>query len=202
MGMAMASGSQTVSLPHRPYSITAGFLSYLVPGLGQIYQGRKGKGILFLVCLLTMFLTGTAMGGWRNVYLPDPEAYPQTIVRLPFAGALELKGPVKALFMRVQYLGQFWIGVAAWPALWQYNELYVPSENANPFLHNLQRFPADENKLNQELTDSDKTPDVAWVLTVIAGVLNILVVYDAYAGPAFLLPIRTAGMALQKEAVA
>jgi hypothetical protein len=33
------------------------------------------------------------------------------------------------------------------------------------------------------LVNSDKTPDLGWVYTVIAGMLNILVIYDAYAGP-------------------
>jgi len=184
----MASDTNAVVPPIRQYSLTAGFLSYLVPGLGQIYQGRTGKGILFLVCLLGMFVAGNAMGNWQNVYLPDPGAFPQTIVK-----GWEFKGPVKAVFYRLHFLGQFWIGIAAWPALWQYNELPMPSEQANPFLHNLQRFPADEMKLNEELTNRDKTPDVAWVYTVIAGVLNILVIYDAYAGPAYLSPERAPG---------
>ena len=115
-----------------------------------------------------------------------------------------LRFPVARVSSRItwQFLGQFWIGVAAWPALWQYNELPVPTEQANPFLHNLQRFPNDETKLNEELTNSDKTPDVAWVYTVIAGVLNILVIYDAYAGPAYLLPERRPGEKPQEEAAA
>ena len=33
--------------------------------------------------------------------------------------------------------------------------------------------------------DSDKRWDLGWVYTVIAGVLNVLVIYDALAGPAF-----------------
>ena len=56
--------------PPRPPDLLAGFLSYLVPGLGQITQGRIGKGVLFLVCLLGMFHLGEAMGNWQNVYLP------------------------------------------------------------------------------------------------------------------------------------
>src|SRR5262249_37630957 len=85
---------------------------------------------------------------------------------------------------RLHYTGQFWIGIAAWPALWQYNHLPWPSEETSPFLHNFQRPPTDqeEDELNRE---KGKLPDVAWVYTVIAGVLNILVIYDAVAGPAF-----------------
>jgi hypothetical protein len=39
--------------------------------------------------------------------------------------------------------------------------------------------------LNAFLVNSDKTPDLGWVYTVVAGMLNILVMYDAYAGPIF-----------------
>ena len=48
---------------------TAALLSYLVPGLGQIYQGRVGKGILFFVCVYTLFFYGMYLGSWQNVYL-------------------------------------------------------------------------------------------------------------------------------------
>ena len=39
--------------------------------------------------------------------------------------------------------------------------------------------------MNQLQRDGDKTWDLGWVYTVIAGVLNVLVIYDALAGPAF-----------------
>ena len=58
----------------RPYSASAGVLSYLVPGLGQISQGRVAKGFLFLGCLYGLFFFGMYLGDWKNVYLPhcDP----------------------------------------------------------------------------------------------------------------------------------
>jgi hypothetical protein len=161
----------------------AGFLSYLVPGLGQISQGRIAKGLLFFFCLYGMFFTGMAMGGWKNVYIVDiakdengdpPWAnntwhWPKTMANL---------------YNRMHYLGQFWIGVAAWPAIWQYNHLPVPSKETSPFLHDFQRQP-DDDEMNDFLREHGKDPDVAWVYTVIAGVLNILVIYDAFAGPAY-----------------
>jgi hypothetical protein len=57
-----------------------------------------------------------------------------------------------------------------------------------PFWHNLQRGPrtrGEEDELNAFVVNSDKTPDLGWVYTVIAGMLNVLVIYDAFAGPAF-----------------
>src|SRR5262245_29952919 len=100
----------------RHLSPLAGFLSYLVPGLGQIYQGRFTKGLLFLVCLYGLFFTGLAMGDWRNVYLADVQ---QEVVLMRW----KLPRPAANLYSRLHYAGQFWIGIAAWPALWQYNKL-------------------------------------------------------------------------------
>ena len=55
------------------HGVTVGgaILSYLVPGLGQIYQGRVGKGLLLFVCLYGMFFYGMYLGRWSNVYMVD-----------------------------------------------------------------------------------------------------------------------------------
>ena len=42
-----------------------------------------------------------------------------------------------------------------------------------------------EPLVNQIQNEDDKKWDLGWVFTVIAGVLNIMVIYDALAGPAF-----------------
>ena len=47
------------------------------------------------------------------------------------------------------------------------------------------RTPSDP-ALNALHTSGDKRLELGWVFTVIAGVLNIMVIYDALAGPAFL----------------
>jgi hypothetical protein len=177
--MSAASAAQANDpLPHEPSPVAA-VLSYLIPGLGQISQGRYGKGVLFMVSLLGMFFLGQAMGQWQNVYVP-----PDFLMEAPQGGGGKAapRWFVGAV-MRLHYLGQFWIGVAAWPALWQYYHMPVPKEDDMPFWHNFQRMP-DETKLNRYLVKTDKTPDLGWVYTVIAGMLNILVIYDAYAGPA------------------
>jgi hypothetical protein len=165
-----------VSLPPRNYSVLAGVLSYLVPGLGQIYQGRVAKGVLFLVCLYGLFFYGLYLGNWQNVYLQpanDPNAPP----------AARGQWPVQALLDRARFLGQVWIGIAAWPALYQYHT-YNPQEPDASGLGRFERMPT-YDELNDYLREHDKTPDLGWVYTVIAGVLNILVIYDAFAGPAF-----------------
>jgi len=163
----------------QPTSITAGVLSYLVPGLGQIFQGRVLKGVMFLVILLGLFTVGHAMGNGQNVYLPPPEGQPTNV-----AGAL-----YNSVYQRLPFAGQFWIGIAAWPAILQFFD--VPVENAYPPLKTYMRAPRtreEEERVNDFIRNSDKMPDLGLIYTIIAGVLNILVIYDAYAGPAFLPP--------------
>src|ERR1700730_6086120 len=112
----------------RVYSPLAAFLSYLVPGLGQIYQGRIGEGMLFLVCLLGLYFCGMSLGSWRNVYIPDAAKLTRVTVK-----SIELEGTSKALYYRLQFLGQFWIGVAALPAVWQYLTYDSKNESGEVF---------------------------------------------------------------------
>lgn len=156
-----------------------GLLSYLVPGLGQIYQGRVAKGLLFFVCLYGMFFYGMYLGRWSNVYIVDETG----LQSIEIAG-VKLPGALAAVAHRPQFAGQFWIGMATWPAIYQYTH-FDRTQDVGPVLGNYQRMPKDEEILNRLQRNSDKTWDLAWVYTVIAGVLNILVIYDAFAGPAF-----------------
>ena len=182
--------------PH-PISIVAGILSYLVPGLGQIAQGRVGKGVMFMVILLGMFHLGQAMGHWRNVYMPPVEPREDNPIRKPLI----------SVYNRWHFAGQFWIGIAAWPAIYQF--YHVDDQGAQPplpngereFWRDYQRAPtsfAEEQELNLILTNDDKSPDLGWVYTVVAGMLNILVIYDAVMGPAFIaVPVRRETAAAQ-----
>jgi hypothetical protein len=154
----------------------AGVLSYLLPGLGQISQGRVAKGLLFLVSLHVLFFYGMSLGSNKNVFLKPAEGK---------SGSLRDLG--SDLYARPHFLGQFWIGMAAWPAVYQYFH-YNKDHDAAPEklapMRGFQRAPSDELRNELERDDS-KRWDLGWVYTVIAGVLNLLVIYDAIAGPAF-----------------
>jgi hypothetical protein len=179
----------------------AAVLSLLIPGLGQIYQGilrrdlgRLLKGFLFLVSLWGMFFYGMWLGHWRNVYLPHVQDQLKAEGRPIRWFGVEFPPLLGNLYTRLHYVGQFWVGMVAWPAMWNY---YVPdypifgSYQASPGALRNGEGPADrERKLKEtEQQHNDlqlamgKQWDIAWVYTVIAGVLNILVIYDAWAGP-------------------
>lgn len=188
----VASPTNALSLPDRLNDPTAAVLSYLIPGLGQVYQGRIGKGILFFVCIYALFFIGIYLGSGSvrlkrgddpetytvssNVYLPDT-AEQNNPFNLPRLAA--------NLYNRPQFAGQFWVGIAAWPAVWQYLNYDRKQENGDPLLGHFQRTPS-EAALNAVHTSGDKLLELAWVFTVVAGVLNVMVIYDALAGPAFL----------------
>src|SRR4051794_15880783 len=129
----------TDAVKHQPpavqeYQPWAAFLSYLVPGLGQIYQGRVAKGVLFLVCVYGLFFYGMALGSWKNVYLGD------TAERNDPLGLLNTSRLLANLYNRPQFLGQFWVGVAAWPAILQYNRFDKRADH-DPVLGTFERQP-------------------------------------------------------------
>jgi hypothetical protein len=181
----MSSFLATAPAEPRKLDPLAAFLSFLLPGLGQVLQGRVGKGVLYFVCLYSLFFYGLWMGQMKNVWLPV-ERLPDA--ELPIVG--KFGGMPKAMYHRPQFLGQFWIGVAAWPAILQYASAPLPPKEGEPpvpqephgFLGRYMQAPP-EAELNALQRNADKTWDLGWVYTVIAGVLNILVIYDALAGP-------------------
>jgi hypothetical protein len=176
----LMASSPTTDPPLPPVTLDplAALLSYLIPGLGQIYQGRVGKGLLFFGGLYLLFFYGMWMGQWKNVWLPDADKLPDVAL----AGQ-NLGGAAKAVSYRPQFLGQFWIGTAAWPAVYQY-VVFDATKDAGPIFGKFERTP-DEKELNDLQRNGNKRWDLGWVYTVIAGVLNLLVIYDAFAGPMF-----------------
>ena len=50
----------------------AALLAWALPGLGHVYQGRTGKGLLFFVCVLGTFFYGLYLGGGKVVYAAVP----------------------------------------------------------------------------------------------------------------------------------
>jgi len=177
--------AESPPLPPVKLDPLAAVLSYLIPGLGQVYQGRVAKGLLFFFGLYLLFFYGMWMGQWRNVWLPDASDLPEIVIL-----GQQLEGLPKALAYRPQFLGQFWIGVAAWPAVVQYAQ-YDRTKDSGPTFGKFQRTPT-EDELNERQRNGSKRWDLGWVYTVIAGVLNLLVIYDALAGPMFRDPPKGA----------
>ena len=161
---------QRVDLRNRPL---AALLAWLIPGAGHFYQKRYAKGGLFFVCILSIWIIGFVLGGGHVVYAswqPGDK--------------------------RWHYLLQAGVGAPALPALIQGDRMrrhtnrrgqtdrdYKPLWGgfmAPPFR------PVDEKEADQVSAWYARFGagyEMGTWYTVIAGLLNILVIYDAYGGP-------------------
>jgi hypothetical protein len=175
----------------------AAFLAWLVPGLGHIYQGRTGKGILFSVCILGTFFYGMYIGGGRVVYASSTQVL---MWKFPFI--------TPEFAERWQYACQVGVGLPALPA---YVQTWRTENGTGPlFGDNFERPPRKQPPPGEDFSSKDQSdptrrvvsPDelsmwsydqgenfeIGTVFTVIAGLLNIIVIFDAYGGPLFIPP--------------
>jgi hypothetical protein len=164
----------------------AAFLAWLVPGLGHIYQGRTGKGVLFFVCIVGTFLYGLYLGDGRVVYASTADVFSR--------GFLD----------RWQYICQVGVGLPALPAVVQrqrvrnnkpplfddFDKFMRPPSTIGDFRStdgsdNEVRHPDELAKWHHDIGDMF---EMGTVYTVIAGLLNLLVIFDAYGGPLVFAP--------------
>jgi hypothetical protein len=140
----------------------ATLLAWLVPGLGHWYQGRRGKAVLYAVCILGLYFTGLALGEGKIVYWEWIN---------PFADAERF---------RASYICQFFVGLPALPGIIQGTLRHY---GYDPILWGVLDNPG-RIAINALLPKLGKLVEVGWVYTVVAGLLNILAIYDAREGPA------------------
>jgi TM2 domain-containing membrane protein YozV len=150
----------TIDLKNR---YLAALLAWLIPGLGHFYQGRTGKGILYAVCIISLFLVGLALGDWRIVY---------------WRWTSPVNNSEQFCF---NYLGQFWAGLPALPALIQ-GTLRWYGQDPN-FLWGFMAEPT-QNEINGLYPGLGKFVEIGTLYTTVAGLLNVLAIYDAFEGPA------------------
>jgi hypothetical protein len=154
-------------MSHTPISIRnplkAAFLAWLIPGWGHFYQGRKGKAFLYFSCILGLYFFGLMMGEGKIVY---------------WRWVNPFQNPEKFC---VHYLGQFFVGLASLPALIQGTLKYY---GISTILWDVLAEP-DQNILNGLHPRLGKLVEIGTIYTTVAGLLNILAIYDAYEGPAY-----------------
>ncbi|MEX2187673.1 MAG: DUF6677 family protein [Pirellulales bacterium] len=174
-----ASTAGDFSIDLRDRSLAALF-AWLLPGAGHAYQRRWGKSILFFTCVMGTFLFGMYLGSGKVVYAAWGKTSDER--RLP-------------------YLLQVGVGLPAMPALVQANfasrpfgSFMAPPKFPGP---NEPRFVArdlpngDVEYYKDELAYWSLVIDdfeLGTVYTMIAGLLNVLAIYDAWAGPVMTLP--------------
>jgi hypothetical protein len=89
--------------------VVAALLTFLVPGLGQLFQGRIFKGLVYGVCIIGMFVVGSRMAEWKTIQAP-PFHYRQknrTLLALKYAAQFGLGTPsLAALIQTRRYLSE------------------------------------------------------------------------------------------------
>jgi hypothetical protein len=143
----------------------AALLAWMIPGLGHLYQRRTGKAILYATCILSLYFAGLVMGEGKIVYWRwvNPMGNPEKFC--------------------IHYLGQFFVGLAALPALIQATLQYFGFK-PDSFLWGFMAEPSDV--VLNGLHRLGKLVEVGTIYTTVAGLLNVLAIYDAYEGPALL----------------
>ena len=174
----MAALSEEITKPSEPEVLEidlrtpwiATTCAWLFPGAGHFYQRRYVKGTIFMVCILSTYFAGLIMGGGHVVY------------------ASWVKND-----MRWHYLFQVGVGLPALPAVVQcqrerqlgglpdyqpwFNGWMAPPAGVNPdgidqLAHWRQKYGA--------------LFELGTLYTIIAGLLNVLAIFDAQAGPLIL----------------
>lgn len=190
--------SLTVDL-RNPY--LAALLAWLIPGAGHFYQRRKAKGALFCICILSTFLFGLGLGRGRVVYA----SFEKTDFRWQFIPQLAC-GAVTfpALVQRsvTQNGAQpIWVLCERFPGNQPASELrfakITPDNSdqkpAGPTIKDGFMAPPGGPKVTQGNDvlarwhyDYRHDFEMGTLFTVVAGLLNLMAIYDAFVGPAIL----------------
>jgi len=147
----------------------AALLAWLLPGAGHWYQGRRSKAVLFFVCILGTFFYGLYLGEGRVVY-----------------------ASMRPLDRRFPYFCQVATGAVALPALVQAYQVKsgnepIPFPGWDNFMvppSLAKRGDDGPNELDDLQKRLNRFFELGTVYTMIAGLLNVLVIYDAWGGPA------------------
>ncbi len=180
----------------------AAFLAWLIPGAGHIYQGRYAKGLLFMVCILSTFIYGLGLGRGRCVYATDSTGK----LNYYYIGQIGVGIPaLPAVAQSIKTSG-------GGDPFFELCERF-PADFGNERLRfrkiDREKYP-DEADIPHDLTLKDglmappagpineNNPDtlamwqfdykhmyeIGVLYTLVAGLLNLLAIYDAFCGPA------------------
>lgn len=186
---------QTIDLKNRYLAL---LLAWLIPGLGHLYQGRTAKAVFFGVPILLLLILGIRAGTYYPT-LPNGEQGPPrwaSCVYCDFPSDAG-RGIQKLAAGRLYFIPQAACGIAAIPACLQTSRF----NSGKPLLFNGAFAPPTRANLGTVYTASVTNPqlknptfddlvltlggwfDLGTIYVAVAGLLNILAMFDAFAGP-------------------
>jgi hypothetical protein len=172
----------------------AAVLAWLVPGLGHLYQGRTAKGSLFMGLLLALLCTGLWLGEGRVVYA----SWRPGESRLAFVGqagiglmavpaavqSWRLGGPAhEPAFASPWFAPPLYAGQYVTPRYATRLEHGEPELPDGAFVDNPPLAVATFDQLSLWHQRLGRFFEIGTLYTALAGMLNLLVIYDAWAGP-------------------
>jgi hypothetical protein len=150
--------------------LIAGLLAWLVPGLGHYYQKRYHKAFIFFLCIVPIFIAGCALAS-------SPEA----------GIARNVYWSWRSTDTRFWWLAQAPLGLAAVPSCIQAWYIHTGETPLFGYLMAPPRLSRGDKKGMPPILDEirQKMPhyELGTYLTVIAGLMNLLVIFDAMDGP-------------------
>ena len=144
-----------------PY--VAALLAWLIPGLGHYYQGRTAKALTIFVAVTVLFVSGYQMGGGKVVYCSFTDED-----------------------FRWQFGGQFFMGSVSIPAIIQNRSLRSQQEQGDVVAMSWNGFaapPTSKHELDTWNREYHAFFQMGTLYTLVAGLLNLFAIYDAYGGP-------------------
>jgi hypothetical protein len=168
----------------------AAFLAWLVPGLGHWYQGRRAKAALYFICIMGLFAYGVYLSSSNEKCLDGNGT-------IGYGRAVYFSWRPGDL--RLPYVCQIGVGLPALPALVQANRMSNHREvlwggfMAPPNLDAASKDDRGNPNASQPTAGElhrqlNRYLELAGFFTMVAGLLNVLAIYDAWAGPVVVSP--------------
>jgi TM2 domain-containing membrane protein YozV len=202
----------------------AAFLAWIWPGAGHFYQRRFAKGFLFMICVLSTYFLGLGLGHGRVVYA----SFKPGDMRWIYIGQLGVGAPALPAMVQSMKTKNgadpFWVLCERFPEDYQNPSMAfqrITENNANGYEGRTYKDgfmappagPVNPTEMSPNLIQSGVQTDTLgrWhfdykhffelgtLYTVIAGLLNLLAIYDAFCGPAILTPAQRERLESKKK---
>jgi hypothetical protein len=160
----------------------AGLFAWLVPGLGHWYQGRRAKAIIYAAAIWPILLAGLWMGSYWEA-TPNADAPRRLLV------ARNVYWSWRSGDKRLYFVPQAAIGAVAIPAYIQARDLKDGSGGVMSTAFAPPRLPGESATRPNQPSSAEIAAnlhswlDAGTIFTVVAGLLNLLAIFDAAGGP-------------------
>ena len=158
----------------------AGALAWLIPGAGHLYQRRYFKAAVFGLSVWTCMIAGWWMGSYTQKM--DDGSTRRHFARVVYCSW-------RSGEMRLAFIPQSCVGIMALPALNQARQPQDATESiastafAPPQRHGEERTRPNQPTANDLWGTLHSWFEIGTLYTMVAGMLNLLAIFDAIGGP-------------------